>query len=139
MKKCLYDILEEISELPSNKEKAQALSTNRFAEALKIIFKYTFDPDVKWLLPEGDPPYKPCEFLDVEGRFLQELRKLYLFLDGGNPNLSNLRRETLFIQMLESIDPKDAKLLLAMKDKKNIFSNSINKTVVKQAFPDIGV
>ncbi len=86
MNKCLYDILKEISELSSNKEKAQALSTNRYAESFKVIFKSIYDPQIKWLLPEGDPPYKPCEFLDVEGRFLSELRKLYLFVEGGNPN-----------------------------------------------------
>jgi hypothetical protein len=138
MNKCLYILLKEISELSSNKEKAQALSTNRFAEAFKTIFKYIYDSQIKWLLPEGDPPYKPCEFLDVEGRFLSELRKIYLFIEGGNPNLTNLRRETLFIQMLESIDPNDAKLLLAMKDKKSAFSG-INKTIVRQAFPDLNI
>jgi len=138
MNKCLYDILKEISELSSNKEKAQALSTNRYAESFKIIFKSIYDPQIKWLLPEGDPPYKPCEFLDVEGRFLSELRKLYLFVEGGNPNLTNLRRESLFIQMLESIDPKDAKLLLAMKDKKSAFSG-LNKTIIRQAFPDLNI
>lgn len=138
MKKCLYDILSDISKLSTNKEKANALSSNRFSESFKIIFKNIYDPKIKWLLPEGDPPYKPCEFLDVEGRFLQELRKLYLFIEGGNPNLTNLRRETIFIEILESIDPKDAKLLLSMKDKKSAFSG-INKTIVKQAFPDIGI
>ena len=130
--------MKEVSELSSNKEKAQALSTNRYVDAFKIIFKYIYDPQIKWLLPEGDPPYKPCEFLDIEGRFLAELRKIYLFVEGGNPNLTNLRRETLFIQMLESIDPNDAKLLLAMKDKKSAFSG-INKTIVRQAFPELNI
>jgi len=138
MTKCLYVLLKEISELSSNKEKAQALSSHRFAESFKIIFKYIYDKNIKWLLPEGDPPYKPCEFLDIEGRFLTDLRKLYLFIEGGNNNLTNLRRETLFIQMLESIDPKDAKLLLAMKDKKSAFTG-INKTIVRQAFPDLDI
>jgi hypothetical protein len=138
MNKCLYVLLKEISELSSNKEKAQALSNHRFAESFKIIFRYTYDPEIKWLLPEGNPPYKPCEFLDIEGRLLSELRKLYLFVEGGNPNLTNLRRETLFIQLLESVDPNDAKLLLAMKDKKSAFSG-INKTIVRQAFPDLNI
>jgi hypothetical protein len=61
-----------------------------------------------------------------------------LFVEGGNPNLTNLRRETLFIQLLESVDPNDAKLLLAMKDKKSAFSG-INKTIVRQAFPDLNI
>lgn len=136
MKKTIYDILNDISQLPSQKEKVQALQSNQYASTLKTVFAYMLDQNIKWLLPEGDPPYKPCEFLDVEGRFLPELRKLYLFVEGGNPNLTQLRRETLFIQLLESIDPKDAKLLLAMKDRKIPFKG-FNRGMIRQAFPDL--
>jgi len=138
MYKSLYQILSDISELKSNKEKIEALRTNRFAEAFKCIFHYTYHSQVKWLLPEGKPPYKPCDLVDAEGRLLSELRKLYLFIEGGNPNLNQTRREFLFIQMLESIEPKDAELLVAMKDRKLPFK-SINKKLVMQAFPDLAL
>lgn len=136
MHKSLYQILKEISELKTNKEKIDALRSNRYAEAFKCIFHYTFHSQIKWLLPEGNPPYKPCEFVDAEGRFLTELRKLYLFIEGGNPNLTTVRREFLFIQMLESIEPKDAELLLAMKDRKLPFKG-FNKKFIMQAFPEL--
>lgn len=136
MKTTMYDILREISEVETTSERISAMQNHRYANAIKIVCEYTYSEGIKWLLPEGDPPYKPCEFVDVEGRFISELRKLYLFVEGGNPNLSPLRRETLFIQLIESIDPKDAKLMLSMKEKKLPFKN-ITKKIAKQAFPDI--
>jgi hypothetical protein len=136
MKTTMYDILREISEIESQQRRVAALQQHIYTQAIKQVCIYTFDPNVKWLLPEGKPPYKPCEFVDVEGRFISELRKLYLFVEGGNPNLTTLRRESLFIQLIESIDPKDAALLCSMKDKKLPFKG-ITKKVIQQAFPDI--
>jgi hypothetical protein len=60
------------------------------------------------------------------------------FVEGGNPNLSKIRRETLFIQLLESIHPKDAILLSSIKDKKIPFKG-LTKKIVHQAFPDINI
>ena len=111
MYKSIYEFLSEISELKTTKEKIEALVNHPHSEAFKVLFAYAFDPNIKWLLPEGNPPYKPTDILDVEGRLLHEIRRLYLFVEGGNPNLSKIRRETLFIQLLESIHPKDAILL----------------------------
>lgn len=136
MKTTMYDILREISDLQTTPEKIAAMQSHRYSNAIRIVLQYAFEPNLKFLLPEGDPPYKPCEFVDVEGRFIAELRKLYLFVEGGNNNLSPLRRETLFIQLIESIDPKDAKLMLSIKDKKLPFKG-ITKKIAQQAFPDI--
>lgn len=138
MYKSLYQLLNEISELKTSKEKIQALVTHRNAEAFKVIFRYTYDPNIKWLLPEGSPPYKPCGLIDLEGRLLYELRRLYLFVEGGNPNLTKSRRETIFIQLLESIHPDDAKLLIGMKDRKLPFKG-FNKKLINQAFSDINI
>jgi hypothetical protein len=65
-----------------------------------------------------------------------EIRRLYLFVEGGNPNLSKLRREMLYIQLLESVDPNDAKLLNYVKDKKLPF-RGITAKIVNQAFPNL--
>jgi hypothetical protein len=66
----------------------------------------------------------------------QEQRRLYLFIAGGHPDLSQLRRETLFIQVLESIPPEEAELLLAVKDKKLPYKG-ITKEIVQEAFPGL--
>lgn len=138
MYKSIYDFLSDISELKTPKEKVEALVNHRHSQAFKTLFTYAFDTNIKWLLPEGAAPFKPTDVLDVEGRLLHELRRLYLFVEGGNPNLTKMRRETLFIQLLESIHPKDAILLNSIKDRKLPFKG-LTKKIVQQAFPDINI
>jgi hypothetical protein len=135
MKKSLYNILKECSEPKSTKERVELLQKNSSPVMLHVL-KHAFDPNIKFLLPEGSPPYKPCEFVDQEGRLFSEARKLYLFVEGGNPNLSKLRREMLFIQFIEGLDKNDAELIINVKDKKLPFK-SLTKDIIKKAFPDL--
>lgn len=135
MKKSIYNILKECAEPKAVKDRVELLQKNGIP-VVKQILKYAYDPNIVFDLPEGDPPYKPCEFLDQEGRLYSEARKLYLFVKGGNPALSKLKREMLFIQFIEGIDKEDATLILAMKDKKLPFK-SLTADVVKKAFPDL--
>jgi hypothetical protein len=90
---------------------------------------------VKWLLPETDPPYKALEeSTDQEGRFYNEINKLEYFIASPEGlNVNQVRREVLFIQILETIDPRDAKLLLRMKNKQL----KIKVDAVKEAFPNL--
>lgn len=85
--------------------------------ALKIIFEYAFDPTKKFILPDGDPPYKEsAEPLGMSPTNLfNELRRLYIFC---REDLTPLKRESLFISLLEGVHPNEAKLLLAIKDQK---------------------
>lgn len=94
-----------------------------------------FDPNVKFLLPEGVPPYNPNKF-DEPKAFINEVPRFYLLVEGGNPNLKPMRREQIFIQMLENVSPDDAKLLLSMKDKKCPYKG-ITKDIVNLAFPGL--
>ena len=138
MYKSLYEQLSVISELKTTKEKVEAIVTHPRAAAFKAIFGLAYDQNIKWLLPEGEPPFRPTDVLDAEGRLLSELRRLYLFVEGGNPDLTKTRREFLFIQLLESVHPQDAKLLIAMKDRKLPFKG-LTKKVAQQAFPDLNI
>lgn len=138
MYKSLYEQLSVISELKTTKEKVEAIVTHPRVAAFKAIFGLAYDQNIKWLLPEGEPPFKPTDVLDAEGRLLSELRRLYLFVEGGNPDLTKTRREFLFIQLLESVHPQDAKLLIAMKDRKLPFKG-LTKKVAQQAFPDLNI
>lgn len=136
MLKSISSILKAVSEnSKSKKELVDNLRASGHPIVKQLLF-YAFSPQVKFLLPEGAPPYKPCDFLDQEGRLYTEARKLYLFIEGGNPNLSTFKREMLFIQLLESISKDDAVLLINVKDKKLPFKN-ITKAVVEEAFPDL--
>ena len=133
--KTLYKILKECSEGKTPAERVSLLQQNG-SGAVQIILKHAFDPAIKFLLPEGPAPFKPAEVLDQEGRLYSELRRLYLFVEGGNPNITTIKREMLFIQLLESIDKDDAELLVSVKDKKLPFK-SINEKLVRQAFPNL--
>jgi hypothetical protein len=135
MKLSISEILKKTSQLSDVSKRVQYLREND-SQALRTILTGVFSPYVRWILPEGEPPYKPCDLVDQHHRLYTEARKMYLFVEGGNPNLNQLRREALFIELLESLDPEDAKLCIAMKDRKMPYPN-ITLEVVNLAFPGL--
>ncbi len=128
-------ILDFTSKLPNDEEKVKCLQANENS-ALLTILKFCYDPNIKWLLPEGEPPYKPCEYPNVDNMLYSEARRLYLFVEGGNPNLKTLKRESMFIDLLQSVTPDDAKLLVSIKDKKLPYEG-LNSKIVLKAFPNL--
>jgi hypothetical protein len=78
---------------------------------------------------------------DKKGRLRSSLRKewtkLFNFVKGGNDQLSSLRRETMFINILEMLHPKEAEILILVKDKKLTDKYNISFIVVQEAYPDI--
>lgn len=137
MRLSISEILELAAKAKDRNERIEILRKHD-SSALRTVLKYALDPAIKFMLPDGEPPYKPCQYVGQETMLYQEARKLYLFIEGGNPNLNPIRRETIFIQMLEAVDPKDAKTLIGMKDKKLPFKN-INMNLVNDAFPGMFV
>jgi hypothetical protein len=135
MKLGLAEILKKTSEFEKKQDKMEYLNKWDSA-ALRALLKYAYDPNVKFLLPEGAPPYKQNDLPDLQGVLYSELRKLYLFIEGGNPNLKQLRREYLFVQMLENLDKQDAELIIAVKDK-TIPYKGITKKFVEEMFPGL--
>jgi hypothetical protein len=135
MKLGIAEILDRTSKLKDRAQQIELLRKEASGPLYQLL-KYAFDPKVKWELPEGAPPYKPSEAIDQQGRLYQEARRLYLFLEGGSPNLKPLRREVLFIQLLEGIDPADAKLLVAIKDKTMPYPG-ITEELIREAFPGL--
>jgi len=98
---------------------------------LKYLLRLTFDPGAVWLLPEGKIDYKPTDIPGKESNLLSETKRLYLFIEGEKPELQQQKREMLFIQMLEGLDPKDAELLCSCKDKKLPYKNIDSKLVLE--------
>lgn len=133
MKLSVAEVLKRASDMKDENQQIQWLRQNN-SVALESILRGAFDPVIKWQLPPGAPPYKPSDIVDQQHRLYTECRKLYLFIEGGNPNLKQIRREHLFIEMLEAIDPEDAKLLLAVKEKTLPYPN-ITVDLVRKAFP----
>lgn len=132
----VHKILEFVEAQSTKAKKIEALRVHAPNKVLLQLLKYTFDPNIKFDLPEGNPPYKELDAnIDESGTGLyKEARRLYIFVEGGSPNLQKIRRETLFIQLLESIHPKDAKVVLGVKDKKLPYKG-ITKKLIEEAFP----
>jgi hypothetical protein len=137
-----HEIFQQVSDAPIKADKIAILKKYE-SPALKAILGYTYDPRVIWQLPKSDPPYNPLdERLDQQSRLAQEVRKLYLFVNGPGPindtqrNLKPIRREQIFIQVLESVDPNDAKVLLMMKNRKLLYKG-LTRNLVAETFPDV--
>ena len=67
----------------------------------------------------------------------KEYERFYNFIKGGNDSLSSLRRETMFINILQGLHPLEAEILCLVKDKKLSEKYKITKDIVSQAYPDI--
>lgn len=128
----ISEILEQCSKLP--KEQRVAHLQKFDSTPLRAILQYALDPRVEWDLPKGKPPYKPCELHDQEGRLYQDVRKFQYFVKGNN--IHHIKRETMFIEFIEGLAPKDAELICAVKDKK-IPYKGINASLVNNAFPGL--
>ena len=134
----VHEILELASKQRTRAKKVEILQ--EYANpALKSLFIWNFDDSVISLLPAGNVPYKPNENpLGTDHSSLRrEQRSLYNFVKGGNDQLSTIRRETIFIQMLEGLHPKEAEIVIAVKDKNLEDMYDVPFEVVEEAYPDI--
>ena len=118
MKKPIYQLLDDISKIESINERGKALKQEvQATPALGVLLKYAYDPKIEFLLPEGETPYTPSQF-DEPGMLYTELRRLYLFVKDGHPTLKQVRRESLWVELLQSVSAKDAIILDGVKNKK---------------------
>lgn len=134
----IHEIL-ELADSQRTKAKRVEILKEYESDALKALLIWNFDDSVISLLPQGHVPYKENEVpVGTDHTSLRrEYRQLYHFVKGGNDSLSSLRRETMFIQMLEGLHPEEAKILCLIKDKQLSTKYKIDKTMVTEAYPDI--
>lgn len=135
-KLALSAIIDTASKMPNDNDKIGYLR-QQDSDSLRTILQLAFDSRVKWLLPEGTPPYKPCQYLDQDGALYSELRKFYIFVDNPRaPEMPKAKRESLYISMIESLHPDDAILVNTVKDHKLPVAG-ITKDIVNTAFPGL--
>ena len=134
----MNEILELVDEQKTDAKKVAILKEYE-CDILKSLFIWNFDDSVISLLPPGTVPYKPNENpLGTDHSSLRrEQRSLYNFVKGGNDQLSTIRRETIFIQMLEGLHPKEANIIIAVKDGNLEDMYDVPFEVVEDAYPDI--
>ena len=137
MQLLLNEVLQKVSNAKTKAEKIKLLQQYN-TPALRQILIANFDESVVSMLPEGEVPYTPNEAPEEteHTRLVHEYRKLYLFFRGG-ATISQSRRETLFVQLLEGLQKGEAEVLCLMKDKSIGKRWKITKQCVEEAFPQI--
>ena len=161
-----YEVFDAVSKMRSKALKIEALQRYN-DPSIRALLIWNFDPNVISQLPTGEVPYgnnkqdelstgtlsdKINDAVDKmdemgsnslgsqdQGRttIRKEFKMFYNFIKGGNNSLSGLRRETMFIGILEGLHPLEAEILILVKDKKLGEKYKITKEVVAEAFPQI--
>ena len=135
----IHEILDLVSEQRTKAKRVEILKEYR-DDSLTAILIWNFDDRVQSAVPEGQVPYKENEVpVGTDHTSLRrEWKTLYHFIKGGNDSLSSLRRESMFIQLLEGLHPKEAEIICLVKDKnlKDVYPK-VTIDVVQEAFPDI--
>ena len=137
MRLLMHEVLQKVSNAKTKKEKIklmQEFNTN----ALRMLFIINFDDSVVSLLPPGNVPYTPNDAPEgTEHTILEkEARLLHHFFKGGS-NVSQVKREQMFVQMLEGLSSGEAEALVLAKDKKIGKRWKITKACVSEAYPSI--
>lgn len=135
-KMTLPELLKLISEVPAGKRAEHLRELANLKPDLKTVLVYAYHDGYVFELPAGTPPYKTVDMPDNWGynRLPKELRKFKYFLKGNN--LNPIKREKIFIDMLESLADEEAKLVLMIKDKKLTYKGFTKKMVV-EALPEL--
>ena len=161
-----YEVFEAASKQRTKAKKIEVLKTYAHDSIMAVLI-WNFDESVVSLLPEGEVPYGNTrednsvtgslsdKINDAVGMMREsgsaslgsqdqgkasirgEYTKFYNFLKGGNNGLSGLRRETMFINILEGLHPLEAEILVLVKDKKLTDRYKITKEIVSAAYPQI--
>ena len=134
----LSEVLSKVSKQRTKAKKIQVLKENESLH-LKAVLIWNFDDTVVSVLPEGEVPYNKNEApAGTEHTYLaHEWKVLYNFVKGGNDFLRPVKREQLFLQLLEGLHPDEADIVCLVKDKNLTEKYKLTRPVVEEAFPDI--
>jgi hypothetical protein len=132
----LSEVLKKVHNAKTKDNKISILREND-SDPLRMVIKSSFDPNIEWVFPEGEVPYKKNDVPEgTEHTVLRkECRKLFRFIKGGDNTIPQFRKENLFIQMLEGLHESEAQLIIDAKDKKlHQVYKGLSDNVVKEAF-----
>lgn len=134
----ITEVLQKVSNAKTKSEKVELLQKLN-SDALRAILIWNFDESLKSAVPDGPVPYTPNDAPTGTDhtRLFKEYRNLYRFIVGGDNSLNRIRREQLFIQLLENLHQDEAELICLVKDKNLQDKYRVTKAVVEEAFPQI--
>jgi len=136
----VHEILQKVSAMESAESKTAFLKQHDSLE-LRDVLRGSFDDCIQWNLPLGKPTYDGR--LSKSGHSSSSLRLkikiFHYFVKGGQGDaMKSAKRENMFLQVLETIHPKDGDVILAMKDKKlETLYPGITRDLVKQTWPGL--
>ena len=129
----IAELFQNAAKAKTRDEKAKILAQDKTGTVATLL-RVALDPTIVFDLPPGSPPFKKNELVDQEGVIYREVRKFKYFMNGAVTN--PIKRETIFLEMLENLDPRDAELLCLAKDKKSL-GKGITVNVANKAFPGL--
>ena len=137
MKLLISEVIKKASNAKTKAQKIKILKDNN-TQALRSVLKWNFDAGIKSDLPEGEVPYNKNDApICTEHTVLErEYRNLWRFIKGAN-DLTNMKREQLFFQLLEGLHESEAEIVCLVKDGNLQDKFRITHAVVKEAFPEI--
>lgn len=138
MKYTIHEVLEMASKEATVEDRVKVLQKNN-SELLRNLLKMNFDKKLVWDLPEGEPPFKKDKHIPLgmgESNLFVESRRLYIFFP--EKVLPRVKKESLFIQILEGLHYTEAEMLCSVKDHElHKRYKGISENVVRKAFPDL--
>jgi hypothetical protein len=138
--KALYEVFDEF-EKATTKQERMAVIGNNLSQTLVDVLKMTFHPDFKWKVKELPENYRmPTDVLPglTYDSLNSQLRRLYIFQE-GHPTAENLtekRRTELLFQILNTIEPREAEIIMGIFQKDQGVKG-LNYKFVKEAFPQM--
>lgn len=132
----LSEILTKVNNA-KDKPKKKAVLQQYDTPAMRMILKGAFDPNIKWALPSGTPPYIANEApKGTEHSLLKnESKRLWHFVEGADADTTKTQKETMFIQMLEGLHQEEAELLIGVKEKSlNKKYKGLTAALIKEAY-----
>lgn len=133
----VFEILDKATKAKNRDERIKVLQENNIMPVLDIL-RGTFDETIQWNLPAGTPPYTPNDESSPPSTLLKQHLNFKFFVKGlrDSSALGKVKREKKFIDMLESVHPRDAELIISMVNKKSPH-RYITKKLVQEAFPNL--
>ena len=132
----VFEVFELFEKAKTRAEKIEVLKKHE-SWALKDIIRGALDPRIEWLLPKGEVPYTPSEPHNAPSSLLRKNRDFRYVVKGGvGGQMPPIKREKIFLGIVESIHPKDAELVCAMINKK-LPVKGLTVKLVQEAFPGL--
>ena len=130
------EILDLVHKAKTKNKKVEILKKYN-SDALRMLIKSSFDPNIVWAMPKGNVPYTPNDAPagTEHTRLATESRKLFHFIRGADNITPQFKKEQMFVQMLEGLHKDEAELLCYAKDKElHKIVKGLSAPVVRQAF-----